>query len=582
MMYKKLFIFLILLLFLAGCGANSEVLVTTPTLVGITAVSPTLTTTTTPTDVIATATPVPPTATTAVTETPTPPPLDLSITAQDIYLYPVPAIYAGDLVTFQVIAHVPENVPPDRVSVHVLVDNTEVAQGVLAARNLGGEAVGLLQWAWDTTYAIGEHQIQVILDRDNTIQIGDENPDNNQATVAVIVQDPSDLSSQESQATWVTAEGDYCILHVVTGTAAFRDLASLVTQADAAIAEAARQLGESPQRKLDIYLIDRVIGQGGYAGSSIVITYADRQYSGGGLEQVLIHEATHIIDRQFAPQRITFWAEGLAVWASGGHYKPEDLNLRTAALVKDGRYVPLTELINNFYPVQHEIGYLQAAGLVTYLVDTYGWSRFRTFYSDVTPDDANTLADAVNLNLQIHYNLTLEQLETQWLAYLNSLPLDETAVIDLETTIRYYDVMRRYQIAYDPTAYFLTAWLPYPQEVEQRGNTADLTRHPQDIINITLEVMLQATDQAIREGNYRHANTLLDSVNRVLDNDGAFIDPLAVNYLSIVQTAATMNYEAQHIVIDGNKAIVTATEFNKVTLLQLDLTLYGQQWILSD
>lgn len=565
-----------------ACNLSSEVSLPPNTLVVETAVSPTATASLVPATVTITTTPIPPTPTTAVTETPTSLPPDLSITSQDIYLYPVPTIYAGDLVTFQVVAHVPENVPPDHVSVHILVDNTEVAQGMLGARNLGGEVIGLLEWAWDTTYAVGEHQVRVILDRDNTIQIGDENPDNNQATLLALVNDPDDLASREANATWVTAEGIYCVLHVVTGTAAFRDLAELVAQADAAIAEAASQLGESPQRKLDIYLIDRVIGQGGYAGSSIVITYADRQYSGGGLEQVLIHEATHIIDRQFAPQRITFWAEGLAVWASGGHYKPEDLNLRTAALVKDGRYVPLTELINNFYPVQHEIGYLQAAGLVTYLVDNYGWSRFRAFYSDVTPDDANTLADAVNLNLQIHYNLTLEQVETQWLAYLNSLPVDETAVIDLETTIRYYDVMRRYQIAYDPTAYFLTAWLPYPQEVEQRGNTADLTRHPQDTVNITLEVMLQATDQAIREGNYRHANTLLDSVNRVLDNDGAFIDPLAVNYLSIVQAATAMNYEVQGIVIDGNEALVTATEFNKVTLVQLDLTLYGQQWILSE
>jgi hypothetical protein len=48
----------------------------------------------------------------------------------------------------------------------------------------------------------------------------------------------------------------------------------------------------------------------------MVVSYVDRRYAGGGLHELLVHEATHILDQQFAPQRISFLAEGLA---SGGN-----------------------------------------------------------------------------------------------------------------------------------------------------------------------------------------------------------------------------------------------------------------------
>ena len=54
---------------------------------------------------------------------------------------------------------------------------------------------------------------------------------------------------------------------------------------------------------------------------------------------------------------------------------------------------------------------------------------------------------------------------------MNSLsrqPRDRTAVTNLRTTIRYYDVMRDYQQDYDPSAYYLYAWLPPPLEAEEK------------------------------------------------------------------------------------------------------------------
>jgi len=162
------------------------------------------------------------------------------------------------------------------------------------------------------------------------------------------------------------------------------------------------------------------------------------------------------------------------------------------------------------------------------------------------------------------------------------LPEDRNQIIDLQTTVRYFNVMRRYQRFYDPTAYFLTAWLPYPGALQSEGNPADLTRHPQDEINVTLEVMLLASDTALRAGDYNRANVLLDSVTRVLDNDGVFIDPLAASYLNLVRTLAAQGYEAQSVTLEGDRAIVQVTGVNTAVLSNLNLVLSGQNWILSN
>jgi hypothetical protein len=142
--------------------------------------------------------------------------------------------------------------------------------------------------------------------------------------------------------------------------------------------------------------------------------------------------------------------------------------------------------------------------------------------------------------------------------------------------------MRRYQTVYDPTAHFLTAWLPSPPEVQEQGNTADLTRHPHTDTHVALETMLQSADTAVRAGDYNLANVLLDSVTRVLDNEGTFIDPMAVNYLNIVHSARALGFEAQKITLTGTRAQVMATAVNKTSLTRLDFTLSGGDWVLTN
>ncbi|MCB8968055.1 MAG: hypothetical protein H6660_14290 [Ardenticatenaceae bacterium] len=521
-----------------------------------------------------------PTATATIAPTATPIPPDLSLEVSDVNLYPIPNIYSGDLVTFQVLPYVPDTITPENVTVHIIVNDTTIASSVLSGRNLAGQATGILQWVWDTTGVVGTQQVTVILDNDDHLQIGDENPDNNTVSFPITILDQTDLPDQEQNATWIAAETSCCLVHAVTGTAAYRDLPDLLLTVEAAAQQASDALGATINRKYDIYFIDRVIGQGGYASSSIVISYLDRQYNGRGLRQVLTHEMVHLLDRQFAPQRIIFFAEGLAVWVTGGHYKPENVNERAVALLQMGEYLPLAQLINDFYLAQHETGYLEAASFIDYLVQRNGWQLFKAFYMDVTADDAPTLAEAVDVNLQIYYGQTLAAMEQEWLTYLNEQPVMETAVLDLQTTVRYYDVMRDYQLAYDPTAHFLTAWLPYPDDVQELGNPADLTRHPQTELNITLETMLLSVDTALRDGDYERANVLLDSVERVLEQNGRFVDPLAVSYHDIVLKMIKTGFTPQQITLNGETAVVLVTSTRNNNLIKLNLLLRGQEWII--
>lgn len=535
--------------------------------------------------------PVEPTATVTLTpavEAPTvPPPAtveppsgDLSVVPDRVFLHPVPEIYAGDPVTFYILPHVPPEVDPNDVTVRIEVRDYFTMQGALNGRNLAGDPIALFTWAWDTTSYWGDHEVIVTLDPDDAIADGDENPDNNEVVVEVPVLPDHNRPAGERDQRWEVSEIDCCVIRVVTGTAAHRDLQEIEIAAQAAVDQAAERLGVQPESKVALYFIDRVFGQGGYATSNIVISYLDRNYAGGGFHEVLVHETTHILDRQFAPDRIAFLAEGLAVWAAGGHYKQENIDQRIKALRETNLYVPLPHLIDNFYEGQHEIGYVEAAGFINYLVNTYGWEDTRAFYADVHPQRGRPFTAAVEESLQRHFNLSLAEAERDWMAYLDSVPRSSQAVGDLLTTVRYYDTMRDYQLQYDPTAHFLQAWLPYVQELEQRGLTTDVTRHPSDHINVTLEVMLHAVDQAIATGDFNRANVILDSVERALVNNGSFIDPLGQNYSQIVSKLTDLGFEVHQVDLTGNQAVVQVTEGRRLGLRAITMALMNRDWVL--
>ncbi len=602
-MFRTFAVLLLLILITVGCklettptpfaAAESPSVVTVAS-TNVVSTETTVPTTSPPTDEPPTIAPIPtntPVPTTVPTVIPTEPvaAVDLAISAENVTLYPVPQLYTGDSATFQIAAQVPDNLNPYEIPVQILVDGVVIVNEPLGGwRNLNGDTMGLFQWVWDVGEVVGDHTIQVILDPNDVITEGDSDPDNNIATLDVSILSASMLPQVAQNQVWETYVTAYSKIHVVTGTAAHRDKDALIEMVDAAVLEAANAINVPPaiDRKVEIFFVDRVIGQGGYAGGAMVISYLDRNYAGGGLYEVLVHESIHVLDANLEPRdRFTFLAEGLAVYGTGGHYKIENLDQRVAGLLFDtNNYVPLEALINDFYPAQHEIGYLEAGAFLKFLADNYGKEKLLNFYKNVTYLAGKSIAESMSHALVREYGKTLGQLETEWHAYLQTLPRSADSAVDLTLTINYYDLMRDYQLRYDPTAHYLYAWLPSPQAMLERGQTASVTRHPQSVESVALEAMLESADHALRSADYTQTRALLDSITRTLNN-GQFIDPLAANYLQISRTAAALGYEAQDIVINNvsaqPQASIQATDPATNQLIPLTLILENAEWIVT-
>jgi hypothetical protein len=208
--------------------------------------------------------------------------------------------------------------------------------------------------------------------------------------------------------------------------------------------------------------------------------------------------------------------EGLAVYLSGGHFKKEPILPRAAALFDLGWYVPLRTLADDFYPQQHEVGYLEAAALVQFLVEKYGWSAFDNFYRHMQSPADGKHSSALDAALKENFNISFDELETEFIAALKSQTVTAANRDDLRLTVRFYDTVRRYQQGLDPSAYFMTAWLPDGKTMRDRGIVADYLRHPTGPENRLLEPMLVRADKELRAGEYARVEKTLDWIERIL------------------------------------------------------------------
>ncbi|MCK5921524.1 MAG: hypothetical protein KAG66_11330, partial [Methylococcales bacterium] len=243
-------------------------------------------------------------------------------------------------------------------------------------------------------------------------------------------------------------------------------------------------------------------------------------------------------------------------------------------------YLPLTQLINDFYPAQHEISYLEAGGFFQYLVNRFGQERVMTFYSTVNSAEELTKipSEAMDIALRSHFGFSLTQLEADWIQQLRAISYDTQESEDLMLTVAYYDMMRRYQQQHDPTAYYLNAWLPSPRALYERNSSAELSRHPTAEINIWLETMLVAANQALRTGQYSQARALLSGIERTLNNP-LTSDPLSSNYLQLVQLTADYSLESHRIIVEGTHATVFGTLPDSTNLVTLAFTqASNHQW----
>jgi hypothetical protein len=498
------------MIFLQACSAFSTASPTatlTPT--GTFTPKPTFTITASPSPApTSTATPEP-----TSTLTPTPEAAEGYI----VRFHPDGPLYVGDQVSFEII-------PPEgadvkdrqvRVSVPAASGSQELSAG-FGSFGIAGRLQATITWGWDTnSLEAGDHPV--------TFSIDPGGPQWTQTVTLV----PADLAPPpEPDARWEKLQTHCCTLYFISGTDAARDIEMLADTADEQAQDATQKLGVTFTENITVTLMPRVVGHGGFAGDQIYLTYSDANYVGSRFDLVLHHEMIHILDGKLGGDwKPSLLVEGLATYESGGHFKPEPLMPRASALLDlqtNGKpwYVPLPELADNFYSSQHEIGYLEGASLIEYMVDTYGWERFHTFYRSMKAPSDKRQSTALDAGLQANFGITLAQLDEDFQAALRAETITEADREDMRMTVLFYDTVRRYQSLLDPSAYFSTAWLPDANQMRERGIVADFLRHPQVEINLQIEQLLLNGAEAIETGDYASVQQNVDQVNSILDSVG--------------------------------------------------------------
>ncbi len=465
----------------------------------------------------------------------------------EVAVFPGPLTYAGDVLTLQLPVPRPNGFDP--VEATVTIDGGEpfTVQAQPGFNPVLKTAYLTLPNVFDTRGAPGLHdiRIQVNYGRDRDIR------------VQLDVRNASERPSQETRAGWTQLETDCCLLHFITGTAAARDLEDLAERVETDVDFVSSTFDTTLEDRMEFVFIDILWGNGGYAtDSQSVVSYIDRDYGPNqvsDLEQVVRHEATHLVAPAFfGSDRIPFFfTEGVPVFVAGGHFKPEPLRQRAAALLALGRYIPLTELTNEFGALQHETRYLQAGAVVTYLVETHGWDGFLAFL-DRSYDAGLEPLEWFDRALQDSFGVTLEDFEADFRDWVQAVePGDQ--LDDLRLTIELQEVRRSYQERYAP--FYDFAYFNPITEVEQVAIAVREASAPE---NVAMETMLAQAQQAVFDGRYEDAERLIGAARRVLVNGGSERQPES-DYLTIARILAAMGYEALSIRLDGDLAQVLAT-----------------------
>ena len=431
------------------------------------------------------------------------------ISSFTVRYHPDGPLYVGDQVSIEVIA--PKGIDLEHSELQVSVKETSVGylgSAKFGAFGIGGRYQATMSWVWDTqelepgTYTLSYEVIPGVADW----------------TEEIILLLGNRLPAPEPQAHWVSAEIDCCVVHYISGTPAARDITDLLEAAEAKSLSASQGLGSEFEEPIEITILPRVLGHGGFASREIHVSYLDRNYANSNFSQVLQHEMVHILDGRLGGElRPSLFVEGLAVYLTGGHFKREPLLSRAAVLLDLGWYLPLEPLADDFYNSQHEVGYLQAGALIQYMVRTWGWEAFLDFYRDIHPHESGEPSQAIDTALQAHFGLTFEQLERRLVNELERQHIIPDLYDDVRLIVSYYETVRRYQQALDPSAYFLTAWLPEGSEMRERELVADYLRRPSSTENIVLESLIKKAGDNIQMGNFGRAERILSIVNEILD-----------------------------------------------------------------
>lgn len=326
--------------------------------------------------------------------------------------------------------------------------------------------------------------------------------------------------------TWSLSSSQHYQFYYMPGTAAERDRFQIGALAEASLAEIQSVLDFELEGKMSIYLVPRVFWQGGaaYGDKVQLISYLDRNYTAVETWSYFSHEGTHALAQDLLQPKENgggpdgVLVEGLAVWASDGHYRREPLDAWAAVVAASDEYLPLADLRTGpFYDFQHETSYLEGASFVKFLVDNYGLEKLKELYGQVTGD-----AEHDGALVQSLYGKGFDLLEAEWLEYLASLNPTPEQAETWRLKVRAFNLMRRYETELDPDARLLPSTAPPEWTSDTLKVFLGRVGAP---VNIVLETALIASQERIREGDRAGAAALLDDVEAALDAGGMLTRP---------------------------------------------------------
>jgi hypothetical protein len=442
--------------------------------------------------------------------------------------------------------HLDARVPPER----------DIAEVVLWYDTIAGRGARLLDGPWSdkatavyrldatleglTRTMTNTHQIDYWwLVRDTSGQsvraggIADLGP-NLQSLVITPTPEPPPLDFS-----WGVSATQHYQFHYVPGTAAERDRFQLGNLAEASLARISSQLDLDYEDRMSIYLVPRVFWQGGaaYADKVQLISYLDRNYTGIETWSYFTHEGTHALAQDLLQPKENgggpdgVLVEGLAVWASGGHYRLEPLDAWAAVVAASDEYLPLSDLRSGpFYDFQHETSYLEGGSFVKFLIERHSLETLKELYGRATGEAEHDEALVREL-----YGKGYDELEAEWLGQLSGV---EPTAGEAETwwlKVRSFDLMRRYETELDPDARLLPGSAP----PEWTSDTLQIYLNRSSApMNAALETALIAVQELLYGGDPSGASLLLDELEAVLDSGGQVLPPSIQARLSILDLLA--------------------------------------------
>ncbi|MFC2015770.1 peptidase MA family metallohydrolase [Chloroflexota bacterium] len=398
---------------------------------------------------------------------------------------------------------------------------------------------------------------------------------------AVLAPDPPPIDFA-----WSQLDSPHFRFFYVPGSAAGRDLPQLVDLAGRALDHTSDTLDVEFDAQMSIYFIPRIFWQGGaaYPEKVQLISYLDRNFTGIETWSYFSHEGTHALAQDLlqpkedggGPDGVL--VEGLAVWASGGHYREEPIDAWAAVVAASEGYIPLSELrAGPFYEFQHETAYLEAASFVKFLIDRYGLDKLKELYGQATSDDEHDEELVRRL-----YGRDYAALEEEWLVYLAGLSPTPQQTETWRLKVRSFDLMRRYESDMDPDARLL----PSASPTEWTSDTLQIYLHrAMEPANVVLETALVAVQDRLFTDDPFGAEALLDDIEGALDQGGRLDSPslharAAILGLLLAQDRAIVRADAA-----GYRATLDASYAHRAgeeELFQMPITAYEQELVRLD